>query len=76
LTEVIEGTDDQLFDELKNAWSTEIIPPIGEAAVEVRKPGSFLRKELEQKPQLSLDDPNGVADFLLEIYKWNKELKA
>lgn len=73
LTEVVSGTDDSLFDELKNEWSEEITPPSGIAAVEVRKPQSFLRPELG-KIELSLDDPEGVTDYLLEIYKWNQGL--
>jgi len=73
LREVLSGTDDKLFDELKNEWSEEIKPPKGIAAVEVRKPQSFLAKELEAV-ELKLDDPEGVTDYLLEIYKWNRML--
>ena len=73
LREVLAGIDDRMFDELKNEWSEEITPPSGIAAIEVRKPQSFLDSSL-QNVILSMDNPDGVANYLLQIYKWNRTL--
>jgi hypothetical protein len=73
LREVLSGIDDKMFDELKNEWSEEITPPSGIAAIEVRKPQSFLDRGL-QNIALSIDNPDGVANYLLQIYKWNRML--
>lgn len=67
--EVLDGTGDQAFDEMKNAWATEIDSAgPDEAVIELRKP--FVKSG-----DMALENGN-LLTYLRQCYAANKLLKA
>lgn len=65
IDEVFQGTDDRIFNEMKNAWAAELTPDApNEMVIELRKLGGFLKHsnfKLE-------DEQNGLLSFLKKVY--------
>jgi hypothetical protein len=71
IDEVLSGTDDQIFDEMKNEWSQEIDPDAAnEVVIELRRLGSFTRHD-----NYALEDDAGLLAFLKKVYGANQLFK-
>ncbi len=71
LEEVLSGTDDSIFGEMKNEWSTEIAPDANnEVIIELRRIGDFVVHN-----NYSLEDDKGLLDFMKKVYLANKAYK-
>jgi hypothetical protein len=71
IDEVLTGTDDKIFDEMKNEWSTEIAPDAGnEVIIELRRIGDFVLHN-----NYDLEDDKGLLDFMKKVYLANKAYK-
>ncbi len=72
LTEVLDGTDDRIFDEMKNPWSDEIDPDANdEVVIELRKRAFNLTHS-----NFALEDFNsGLLEYMKKMYLANKAIK-
>ena len=72
LTEVLDGTDDQIFDEMKNPWANEIDPDANdEVVIELRKQGFNLTHA-----NFTLEDfGSGLLSYLKKVFVANKAIK-
>lgn len=72
LTEVLEGTDDQIFDEMKNPWANDIAPDANdEVVIELRKMGFNLTHD-----NFALEDfGSGLLAYMKKVFLANKAIK-
>lgn len=71
IDEILTGTDDQIFDEMKNEWSQEIDPDAAnEVVIELRRLGSFTKHD-----NYALEDDAGLLAFLKKVYGANQLFK-
>lgn len=73
LTEVLDGTDDKIFDVIKNSYSDEITPDAtNEVVIELRQQGFNLNHQ-----NLKLEDfSNGLLAYMKKVYVANKAIKT
>ena len=63
--QVLRGDDDEIFDEMKNAWANELRPDAtNEMVIELRKLGSFV----EHTNYKLEDESGGLLPFLKKVY--------
>ncbi len=72
ITEVLDGTDDRIFDEMKNPWANEIAPDANdEVVIELRKRAFDLTHS-----DFTLEDFNGgLLEYMRKVYLANKAVK-
>ena len=72
LTEVLDGTDDQIFDEMKNPWANDITPDADdEVVIELRKRGFNLTHD-----NFTLENfGGGLLEYMKKVYLANKAIK-
>jgi hypothetical protein len=72
LTEVLDGTDDQIFDEMKNPWANDIAPDANdEVVIELRKMGFNLTHD-----NFALEDfGSGLLAYMKKVFLANKAIK-
>jgi len=72
LTEVLNGVDDQIFEEMKNPWANEIDPDADdEVVIELRKRGFNLTHA-----NFTLENfGTGLLEYMKKVYLANKALK-
>ncbi len=71
IDEILDGTDDKLFDEMKNEWAAELTPDAtNEVVIELRKLGSFVSHD-----NYKLEDDAGLLAFLKKVYGANQLYK-
>ena len=71
--EVLAGTEDRLFEAMKNPWSNEIGPePIHGEKGAVMEMRDFKENQINND-NLSLQNPDGVVDVLLAVYRQNRQ---
>ena len=72
LNEVLDGTDDQIFDQMKNPWANEIHPDANdEVVIELRKQGFNLTHA-----NFTLEDfGSGLLSYMKKVFVANKAIK-
>lgn len=72
ISEVLDGTDDRIFDEMKNPWANKINPDANdEVVIELRKQGFDLTHS-----NFKLEDfGSGLLAYLKKVYLANKAIK-
>jgi Domain of unknown function (DUF4157) len=64
IKEVLNGSDDKVFTEMKNEWSDEISPDANnEMVIELRQLGSFMTHQ-----NYKLDEDGGLLAFMKKVY--------
>jgi hypothetical protein len=64
IDQVLKGIDDDVFNEMKNEWATELTPDAtNEMVIELRKLGSFV-----EHSNYTLEDDDGLLGFLKKVY--------
>jgi hypothetical protein len=72
IREVLNGSDDSLFDELKNEWSAEIAPDAqSEVIIELRSLPTFV----PLNHQLTPSNAQNIVNYLASIYMANRLVK-
>jgi hypothetical protein len=71
IKQVLNGSDDQIFEEMKNPWSDEIVPKdTNVVAIELRRLGAFVAGA-----DYSLEKDDGLLAYLKKVYGLNQLYK-